>query len=132
MTARASVAVVLAGVLLAAFGLRLPADDKADKVDVRGKVSNVTAAADDLKKQGILGTVLVEGDKDKTVSYDKASVRITDKTKIEKLDGKERKEAKFDDIKKGAVVEATFTGPVAESYPVQAAAKSILILEEAK
>jgi len=59
-------------------------------------------------------------------------VKVTDKTKIEKTDGKERKEATFEDLKKGARVEATFTGPVADSYPVQATAKAILILEEAK
>jgi beta-N-acetylhexosaminidase len=132
VTSKTRTALVLAGVLLAAPGRPLPADDKADKVDVRGKVTTVTAAADDVKKQGLLGTLLVEGDKDKAVTYDKASVKVTDKTKIEKLDGKDRKEAKFEDIKKGARVEATFTGPVADSYPVQATARSILILEEAK
>ena len=45
------------------------------------------------------------------------------------LVGKDRKDAKIDDLKEGCKVEATFTGPVMESYPVQATAKEVVILE---
>src|SRR5262245_54643006 len=113
---------------LAAGGVRYAAADPEPpgKADVRGSVANVSAANDDAKKPGTPGTVLVEGAKEKDTQYDKASVRITEKTKIEKLVGKERKPAKFEDLKKGAKVQASFTGPVAESYPVQATAKDVL------
>ena len=100
------------------------------KADCRGTIMKVT----DLKKKaGVLGTILVDGrPNEKNVEYNVAVVKITDKTKIEKLVGKERKPAKFEDLKKGAKVQARFTGPVAESYPVQAAAKEVLILDEGK
>lgn len=103
-----------------------------EKADVRGKITTVRESDAVAKKAGNLGSILIEGTKDKDTSYDKASVRITDKTKIEKIDGKEKKAAKFEDLKKGAKVQAVFTGPVAESYPVQATAKEVLILGEAK
>jgi beta-N-acetylhexosaminidase len=122
----------LLGLTLAvALGL-IPAAAQDSKADIRGMVTNVSAANEEAKKKGTLGSILVEGAKEKDTTFDKASIRVTDKTKIEKLVGKERKPAKFDDLKKGAKVQALFTGPVAESYPVQAMAKEILILEEAK
>jgi hypothetical protein len=36
---------------------------------------------------------------------------------------------KFSDFKVGQTVEASFTGPVSESYPVQGAASEIVILQ---
>jgi beta-N-acetylhexosaminidase len=89
----------------------------------------VTPANDEARARGRLGSILVEGVKDETTNHDRAFVHVTDKTRIEKRDGKP---AKFEDLKKGARVQALFTGPVAKSYPVQATAKEILILEEAK
>jgi len=131
MSTRTKLAALLGPTLALVFGL-VPAAAQDTKADIRGMVTNMSAANEEAKKKGILGSVLVEGAKEKDTSYDKASICVTDKTKIEKLVGKERKPAKFEDLKKGAKVQALFTGPVAESYPVQAAAKEILILEEAK
>jgi hypothetical protein len=106
--------------------------DDPEKADIRGAITKVNASDDDVKKKGILGTLLVEGTKERTTNYDKASVKISNKTKILKQDGKERKEAKFEDLKKGCKVQIDFTGPVAESYPVQATAGTVIILEEPK
>jgi beta-N-acetylhexosaminidase len=106
--------------------------EKADKVDIRGVITNVRAAEAEAKKQGTLGWIRVEGVKEKDTAYDKASVRITDKTRIEKLAGKEKKAAAFGELKQGVRVQAVFTGPVAESYPVQATAKEVLIVQQAQ
>ncbi len=113
----------------AAFAVH--ADEK-PKVDCRGSITRLSPANDAAKQRGILGTLLVEGRRDPGVAYDKASVRITTKTTIEKQVGKERKPATFADLKKGARVEMTFTGAVAESYPVQATAAAVLILEDTR
>jgi hypothetical protein len=121
---------VLAGLVL--LTTATAADPAKDKVDVRGTITRVTPVDEAGQKAGRLGVILVEGVKDATTEHDKASVRVTNKTRIEKLAGKERKPAKFADLKKGVRVQARFTGPVAESYPVQATAGEILILEEAK
>lgn len=116
--------VVLAGLAVVPW---VRAADKDEKVDVRGAVGQVSPSP--ANKAGVLGSILVEGVKEKTTRYDKAAVRITAKTTIEKVVGKKRQRATFADLKEGVRVEAIFTGPVAESYPVQATAKAILILE---
>src|SRR5262245_31018703 len=83
------------------------------KADVRGTISSVTAS----KAKDVLGSIRVEGKVEKGLTtYDKASIRITTKTKIEKLEGTTRKAATVEDLKVGARVQATFVGPVAESY----------------
>jgi hypothetical protein len=97
------------------------------KVAIRGNITKVTAVGN----KDVLGTIRVEGEKDKDTEYDKAVVRVTKKTTVEKLEDKERKAATFKDLMEGARVQATFVGPVAESYPVQATAGSILILPPA-
>ncbi len=95
------------------------------KADVRGKIMEIET------RQGI-GRLLIEGKAEKDTQHDKASVRVLATTKIYFwVDGK-KKEAKADDLKKGAIVQAVFKGPVAESYPVQATAGEILILQPAK
>ena len=96
-------------------------------MDCRGVVKKLNATG---KNTGTLGSILIDGPQDKNVSYNKASVSITDKTKIDKLVGKERKPANFADLKVGMKVQAKFTGPVAE-LSVQACAAEILILDAA-
>lgn len=125
---------VLASLLILALGVNLaPADEKQpEKADIRGLITRVSAANKEAQQKGILGSILVEGNKELTTQYDKASVRVTDKTKITMRFGPEKKVWGFEDLKKGRKVQVIFTGPVAESYPVQAVAKEIVVLEEAK
>jgi hypothetical protein len=124
--------VVWAAVVVAlAFAGRSSAlGEKKVKADIRGLTKNVMAAGEPARKKGLLGTIRVEGKKEKGTQYDKAVISITTDTKIYKLDGKKRKPAKFEDLKKGLLVQALFTGPVAESYPVQAKAREVVILPE--
>lgn len=72
--------------------------------------------------------ILVEGKKEDDTSHDKAMVTIIKKTTILRVEGELLKPATADDLKKGVRVEITFTGPVKESYPVQADARRIVIL----
>jgi beta-N-acetylhexosaminidase len=125
-----------AGVLFAA-ALALVAADKAEpepkkvappKADVRGEVKKVTG----LRAKDLVGNVLVEGSKEKDTQHDKASVTLTSKTKIYLWADGKKKDAKFTDVKEGSKVQCVFTGPVAESYPVQARASEVIILEEPK
>lgn len=106
-----------------------PATDTAPpKADVRGEVTRVAA----LRAKGLIGSLLVEGKKEKDTQHDKASVTLPQEVKIFKWTKGKKVEAKFDDIKKGDQVQCVFTGPVAESYPVQAKASEVLILPAAK
>ncbi len=95
-----------------------------DTVDVRGDITQITNS--DAKE--VLGMILVEGDLEEDTKVDKASVTVTDKTKIFVL-GNESvvEEADFSFLQAGQIVEVEFTGPVRESYPVQATAKTIFI-----
>ena len=71
-------------------------------------------------------SILVEGNIEEDTQYDKALARITDDTMIQKDDMSRLFEVT--DLKVGDRVEVYFTGPVAESYPVQAVASIVRIL----
>jgi hypothetical protein len=76
-------------------------------------------------------TVLIENDPLEESGSDKAFVEITPETEISRRQGQDQVPAAPEDLEAGQLVEATFSGLVAESYPVQATAGSITILEEA-
>lgn len=68
-------------------------------------------------------TILVSG----SGEVDKASVRITEATRIFVDAGSGAKPGTLADVVAGASVDVWFEGPVAESYPVQATAGTVLI-----
>jgi hypothetical protein len=117
---------LLAG--LVALVCVVPAVAKDEKISIRGTPASVSPADEESKKAGILGTVLIEGRKDKDTEYDKAMVKVTRATKIFKLVGADLKEASFDDLKPGVKMEIQFVAPPAESFPVQATAGKIVII----
>lgn len=96
--------------------------------DIRGYVSSVWGISADPRPGGVLGSILVEGELEEDTRYDRASVTITDDTGIFTESGGELVRAGFGDLAAGQLVQATFTGPVAESYPVQATASEVIIL----
>jgi hypothetical protein len=123
----------MASLLLAGLAVGVDSPDpkepvKLPKADVRGKVTQVTLTPGGL----LVGTLRVDGKKEKDTSYESAFVTINVMTKIEKLVGGKTQAAKFEDIKTGSRVQAVFTGGVGRSDPVQGLAKSVLILEAAK
>ncbi|MBM3701123.1 MAG: DUF3221 domain-containing protein [Actinobacteria bacterium] len=71
-------------------------------------------------------SILVEGNIEEDTRYDKALVKITGDTMIQKDEMSRLFEVK--DLKIGGRVEVYFTGPVAESYPVQGLATIVRIL----
>ena len=92
---------------------------------IRGEIRSLLPAAggDDL------GFARIEGRKDEDTEYDRADVTITRETTIARRRGGMQEPLPFDSLRAGMKVEATFTGPVMESYPVRATAASITILE---
>ena len=97
-------------------------------VDIRGTITRIRrASAEDEGR--FIGTVLVEGDKKANASLDKANLIITDETSIFEQRGEERRQAAFEDLKVGDVVEAQFVeGPTVMMYPLQVGASEIVIL----
>jgi Protein of unknown function (DUF3221) len=98
-------------------------------VDVRGTITRLSLAQGDSRGK-VLGHVLIEGEKEADTQVDKASLTVTAETKLFIKHGKERKSVEFADLEVGQKAEARFIGPVMESYPVQAKAGEITVLEE--
>ena len=88
--------------------------------------------------EGFRGTVtaisgsalLVEQDPSEEGSGDKGYSTVTDETVTTEQQEGERVPAAFEDLEVGQLVEAAYAGPVAESYPTQGNAASIVILRE--
>jgi hypothetical protein len=95
--------------------------------DIRGKITNVSPA-NSPNPGANLGSVRVEGVKTRDTNVDKAVMRVMDRTRLFKMEDGKKVEAKFEDLKVGQTVEGTFSGPVAESYPVQGTAAELVIL----
>lgn len=96
--------------------------DSKGKVGIRGDIKEIKLSDD---KE--TASILVEGKIYEDTDYDKAMIRVDKKTKIHKLDSKDN--ISINDLKEGMKVEVIFTGPIAESYPVQGAAEIIRIVE---
>jgi len=90
---------------------------------IRGAITGIMQGSDGF------GMILVEETSPQGRDYDKASLTITEDTKLLKRVGDECVAFTFDDLSEGVLVEVWITGPVAESYPIRAAAHTILEAE---
>ena len=114
---------VLLGIALAAVGCSATTLPDADP-SIRGTITTLSPGA-----EGEV-TILVEADGVPLFDYDKASVRVTAETTVlTSSDGAPYLAAAPEDLSVGQEVDVWFTGPVAESYPVQTAAGTVLIRE---
>ena len=87
---------------------------------VRGVVTEVSRSAE---------VVLVEEDPSEESGSAKGEFAVTDETEIlEQRDG-QLAPVDFEVLRVGQMVEATYSGPVAESYPTQGVAARIVILD---
>lgn len=112
----------IALVALCILILALIGCQKDEAIDIRGEITAISKSTDNK-----IVSILVEGEQEEDTSYDKASISI-DKNTIIYLDtGKDK--ISVEELKEGIKVEVIFTGPVRESYPVQADAKTIRIIE---
>jgi hypothetical protein len=89
---------------------------------IRGTVVTIAAPS------RVISGFMVEGHQDADTTYDKASVRVTEGTHVFIKQGENYTEASASALQVGQAVEVWFTGPVAESYPVQATAQQIVIV----
>ena len=106
------------------LGVILLCASAAFATDVRGKITSISSATNPA-----LGTVLIDGKVEKDTRVDKASTRVTAETSIFRMEDGKKVAGNFSDLKVGQTVEASFTGPVSESYPVQGAASEVVILQ---
>lgn len=95
-----------------------PNDDPIEKTyDIIGTITSMDVTNEQVN-------ILVEGDLTPETNFDKASIRIDDQTKVYA----DQEEAVKDDLIVGMTVKVNFEGPVAESYPVQAYAKTVTMV----
>jgi len=99
------------------------------KVDIRGLITGIDEGSGLAWEGEVIGSVRIEGQVDEDTFLDKAVVTVTAATRIVVLGEGEVHPATFADLTEGQRVQARFTGPVAESYPVQAVAAEIAILK---
>ena len=99
------------------------------KIDIRGNITDISEVSAENRERGILGTIRIEGALEEDTNVDQAVVEITEKTRILERDGDEVYSVRFESFEMGQRVQALFTGPVRESYPVQAVAMEIVILK---
>lgn len=94
---------------------------------LRGLVKGLSASQGD---SDIIGFVQIEGALEADTAYDHALVTATRNTKIQRRQDGKNVKAGFADLQQGMLAEVWFTGPVAESDPVQATASIIVILSD--
>jgi hypothetical protein len=92
--------------------------------EVRGTITSVSGSA-------TAGSIFIDGTTLETTGIDKASVTIDSKTEILRRQGGKFQKARFSDLRVGQTAQATFTGPVLQSYPVQGTARQVVILSAA-
>jgi beta-N-acetylhexosaminidase len=89
------------------------------QIGIRGIITDISLTEDG-------AAIMVEGQVEEDTVYDRASVRINDDTMIQKDDMSRLFE--ISDLRLGDRVEVYFSGPVAESYPVQGTAAIVRII----
>lgn len=90
---------------------------------IRGTITTLTVTMD-------RASALVEAEGEPLYSYDKATVGITSDTKLLRATGEGAYERiTLADLAVGQQVDVWFEGPVAESYPVQATAGTLVVLK---
>jgi hypothetical protein len=108
---------VLAILLVAAGAVALAQAQPGN--DIQGFITSISGTA-----------VLVEENPADESRSSKGVFTVTGETQILRDEGGELAPAAFSDLQVGQLVVATYAGPVAESYPTQGTASSIVILGE--
>ncbi len=120
---RIVLALLLATFVVSAIGCGTKLAPPKGVPSIIGAITSITPG------QGGFGAVLVEETSPKHLAFDKASLAITADTLLMKRVGDTYERIGFGDLKRGMLVEVWITGPVRESYPVQADADTLVVLE---
>ena len=105
------------------MALAAPALARSPETSIRGEITELSRSAE---------VVLVEEDPSDESGSAKGEFAVDGETEIlEQRDGG-LAPAAFEELRIGQMVEATYSGPVAESYPTQGVAGRIVILEEGR
>ena len=104
-----------------------PPVDIVEKIDIRGIISSAEIVEDE--DGSTVMRILVEGEIAPDTNVDKALVSVAPLTLILQAADGEVWELTARDLEAGMAVEVRFSGPVMESYPVQATAEFVVIVD---
>lgn len=95
---------------------------------VPAEAADIIGTVTQLERAGGETRILVEQEPTRSAGHPKAYVRVTSRTRmLARTGGGSPARASVADLAQGARVQVWFTGPVAESYPVQAVAGTVLV-----
>lgn len=116
-------AAILAAIMMGctASGTATPDRDP----DARGAITSLVRGSGG----DALGSIRIEERPDEEAGSPKFQATVDRRTEIFRRDGAVTDRASFDDLRQGAIVEAWFDGPVRETYPAQATAAVIVIVQ---
>jgi beta-N-acetylhexosaminidase len=97
-------------------------EDDTEQISIRGEIKDIVKASN-----GEIESIYVEGKIEPDTQYDKAVIKLTPETVYKSHESMGHSSKHM--IGKGVKVEVTFEGPVAESSPVQATAKSLKAID---
>lgn len=100
--------------------LAAPALARSSENSIRGEITEVSRSAE---------VVLVEEDPSDEWGSAKGEFAVDPETELLQQQDGDLAPVAFEDLRVGQMVEATYSGPVAESYPTQGVAGRIVILE---
>ncbi|MDQ3799881.1 MAG: YobA family protein [Acidobacteriota bacterium] len=106
--------------------ITIESEPVAADADITGRIVKINRASPGSANKDFLGSIYVEG----SGNYDRANINIKTETRIFVLKNGKRRAADFDNLQVNARVQAAFSGPVLESYPVQATAAEIVVLAD--
>ena len=118
-----SAAIAAMALLLALAGCAMAPDDDAAAIGA-GIPAGPASIHGQVTRMPAPGNLLIEADPAQTSGSDKAAVQLAAKARVWHRDGRT---ATPGDLAVGQTVSAWFTGPVRESYPLQADARAVVI-----
>jgi hypothetical protein len=126
---RKPVKLTIAATLFCAVTTAQAAPPKPPAFAVRGAIEKIAPPGEGPKKNELRGYVTVVGKKQPDTESERAVLVVTKTTHVFRQAGGKAVRARFEDLKVGQRVQATFTpGPRIMIYPPRAAAEEITIL----
>ncbi len=115
----------LLGLLMGLMALAVGCAPSQEALDTEADFTGFITEIQPIGEKGRLGQILVESHADKFV--DKYMVTIKDETLIFKQEGENRRQVTFAALETTQQVQIWFSGPILESFPMQATAQQVVI-----
>ena len=119
--------IALLGILIICYGFFNVFTSSYEKPDMQGHITNISDMQSSHNNM-VIGSILVEGSMNNQST--KISVKINKETSLFKQEGNKHHSITFNELKTGQNVGIKFTGPILTSFPPQATADRIVVLEK--